>query len=64
MPAVKTILVGLHVDVQRYPQKQDLPQCYMYTGGFYIRKTELLNDPEGFYENVGFRTVTPFFEEN
>ena len=39
----------LDVEVHRYPQKQDLPPCYMYTGGFYIRKTELLNEPEGFY---------------
>jgi len=37
------------IDVHRYPQKQDLPRCYMYTGGFYIRKTALLNESKGFY---------------
>jgi CMP-N-acetylneuraminic acid synthetase len=39
----------LDINFQRYPQKQDLPRCYMYTGGFYIRKTELLNELGGFY---------------
>ena len=39
----------LDVNVYRYPQKQDLPKCYMYTGGFYIRKTELLDATGGFY---------------
>jgi len=32
----------LDVDVQRYPQMQNLPRC-MYIGGFYIRETEFLN---------------------
>ena len=39
----------LDIDVFKYPQKQDLPSCFTYTGGFYIRKTELLNESKGFY---------------
>lgn len=39
----------LDVDVHKYPQRQDLPKCYMYSGGFYIRKTELLKESKGFY---------------
>jgi len=39
----------LNVDVHKYPQKQDVPPCYMYTGGFYIRKTELLKNSGEFY---------------
>ncbi len=39
----------LDVEVHKYPQKQDLPRCYTYTGGFYIRKTEMLNELSGFY---------------
>jgi CMP-N-acetylneuraminic acid synthetase len=53
----------LDVDVQRYPQKQDLPRCYMYTGGFYIRKTELLNEPDGFYLGSDIRGYLLMDEE-
>lgn len=48
-PETRKIANFLDVDVLKYPQKQDLPRCYMYTGGFYIRKTELLNESKGFY---------------
>ena len=48
-PKTNKISNFMNVDVYKYPQKQDLPKCYMYTGGFYIRKTELLNESKGFY---------------
>jgi len=45
----------LDVDVQRYPQKQDLPKCFIYTGGLYIRKTELLEEQSVFYLGTDIR---------
>ena len=38
----------LDVDERKYLQRQDLPSCFMYTGGFYIRKAEILEKTEGF----------------
>ena len=48
-PETNKVSNFLDVDAHKYPQKQDLPRCYVYTGGFYIRKTELLNESKGFY---------------
>jgi CMP-N,N'-diacetyllegionaminic acid synthase len=41
-PRSKKISRFIDVDMDQYPQKQDLPACFTYSGGFYIRKTELL----------------------
>ena len=39
----------LDVDVFKYPQKQDLPPCYMSTGGFTIRRRKLFGNSDEFY---------------
>ena len=53
----------MNVDVAKYPQKQDLPSCYMLTGGFYIRKAELLNNSKGLYLGNDIRGYPLSFEE-
>ena len=53
----------MNVDVAKYPQKQDLPNCYMLTGGFYIRKAELLNNSKGLYLGNDIRGYPLSFEE-
>ena len=53
----------MNVDVAKFPQKQDLPNCYMLTGGFYIRKAELLNNSKGLYLGNDIRGYPLSFEE-
>ena len=53
----------MNVDVAKYPQKQDLPSCYMLTGGFYIRNAELLNNSKGLYLGNDIRGYPLSFEE-
>jgi len=62
-PLTHVVRSFLNVDVLKYPQKQDLPPCYMYTGGFYIRKTELVGGPEGFYLGEDIRGYLVSSEE-
>ena len=54
----------MNVDVAKYPQKQDLPKCYMLTGGFYIRKTELLDESKGLYLGKDIRGYSLSLEES
>ena len=63
-PETGKVTSFLEVEFHRYPQKQDLPPCYMYTGGFYIRKTELLNQPAGFYLGEDIRGYQLTAEES
>ena len=53
----------MNVDVGNYPQKQDLPRSYMLTGGFYIRKAELLNESRGLYLGNDIRGYPLSLEE-
>lgn len=41
-PVTKRINNFTEIDGDKYLQKQDLPICYSYTGGFYIRKSEII----------------------
>jgi len=35
------------IDGDKFLQKQDLPECYSYTGGFYIRRRDVLEKGKG-----------------
>ena len=46
-PVTKRINNFTEIDGDKYLQKQDLPICYSYTGGFYIRKSEIIRTGVG-----------------
>lgn len=47
-PETNAINYFLDIDMDQYTQKQDLPLCFTYTGGIYIRNAELLKNGNGF----------------
>ncbi len=46
-PVTKRINNFTEINGDKYLQKQDLPICYSYTGGFYIRKSEIIRTGVG-----------------
>ena len=46
-PVTKELSDFTNIKGDTYLQKQDLPECYSYTGGFYIRKRDVLERGKG-----------------